>query len=144
MAREGFFAKIETNRAEQLYIYVEFEAHVLGDKNDFPYCKVTLLPTTTFKEGLIYTTPSVLTSKQCLNDNLEWSYAYFKKLRSCLRKKFADVVFVFSQEPGNEIGCDAEVSASSFCSCKRSSWSTTALKASQRSRCGLQPLDSNL
>ena len=37
----------------------------------------------------------LVTSMQCFNKEIEWNYAYFKKIRLCFYRKLKDVKFVF-------------------------------------------------
>ena len=76
---------------------MEFNDHVLEDKSDFPIGTFTLL-----RGNVIYQAPSNIciliisvNSMSCYNKEIEWNYAYFRKIRLCFYRKIKDVKITF-------------------------------------------------
>ena len=75
-----------------MYVFVEFDPqHPINLKEEFPIGTMTLLLSD------LATTPlykAKLTSMECYNREIEWNYAYFKKVRLAFYRKMKDVKFV--------------------------------------------------
>jgi hypothetical protein len=90
---EFIFTKLELQNStcDHIYLFIEFDtSHPVGDKSDFPIGRVTLmredLPTTPLYTAECKSTLSfkgLVTSMGCYNREIEWNYAYFKKIRYC-------------------------------------------------------------
>ena len=112
MEKDHFFTKVETNNGRLLYLFMSFEGHQTDDKTAFPVGTLTL-----YKSELattpIYTAQCkedrhaitlIVNSMDCYNREIEWNYAYFKKIRLCFslnQRKLKDVKFDFKE--GDEL-----------------------------------------
>jgi hypothetical protein len=147
LEKDHFFTKVETNNGRLLYLFMSFEGHQTDDKTAFPVGTLTL-----YKSDLattpIYTAQCkedrhaitlIVNSMDCYNREIEWNYAYFKKIRLCFslnQRKLKDVKFDFKE--GDELSpkvfnCLHAIFYSSGCisrcssrlTCWRSPWGTS-------------------
>jgi hypothetical protein len=102
LEKEYIFTKLELSNlpGTSLYCFLELLAHPFDDKSDFPVGTITIFTNNLHPPyASIYTAD--LNSLATFNREIEWNYAYFKKLRLCFTtsaRKLKDVKFVFKEE----------------------------------------------
>eukprot|EP00347_Sterkiella_histriomuscorum_P002917 403366297 len=93
LEKEFYFTKLDLmNTNDFVYVFVEFEEHPTDLKQDFTVGTLTIL------KSNLQTTPifsAQLQSMSCFNKEIEWNYAYFKKIRLSFYRRLKDVKFAF-------------------------------------------------
>lgn len=107
LRKESVFSKIETQKGDILFVLISFEEQKQMEKKEFELGSIVIFKSTL--PNYVLTTKCknndakitlhfLVVSTNCLNEALEWNYAYFKKIRLCFQRVFRDVTYIFNQD----------------------------------------------